>query len=595
LRGVVPAEDPDAAPAQEQRPRDRVPDAVLEQTNLGPQLDELVLRARRRMRLGSDPDDDLLYDHFDVLHYLLSAPRLMDRPRLDLLDHFLRSGEETGLSPDPDFSMPAYLARHPERAQGPERSPYLAWLKSGRDAGEIADPAPGVESMASVLGLQPDAVVDLLGERRRDLQQRLRTGQLGEMFSRAVEIEPLIGEAWPEIARPMLLPFTTQQVVDEMTALHCAHAAARFRPARLVFVINRARWGAGRRMEGHLAHALAAYMRPEEMVVLYTDDSTSGPTDRFPAGVREIDVATLFERLPTPEAEHALVTLIRTFDAEAVININSRMLYRAMRTYGSALAVSERVFLCFFCNEQGPMGTWRGWSLRYFYRLFDQVAGVFTDSEHLASELVQKHRASDVDQARIHVFSAPVDRHIRLAAAPPTDPRRRPQVFWAGRWDRQKRIELFLEIARLLPDVDFRMWGESVMGGGGHVTPPNVSIEGRYNRFSDLPLHEADLWLYTSGWDGVPSQLLEVAMTGVPLVGTAVGGSGEVLGPDDAWPIPEQAGADAYVTAIRAVLADPLEARVRARALRDRMLRDRTEGAFAAHAARILLGDGTKS
>ena len=33
------------------------------------------------------------------------------------------------------------------------------------------------------------------------------------------------------------------------------------------------------------------------------------------------------------------------------------------------------------------MGAWFGWSLRYFYRTFDEVAGVITDSEHLAGEL----------------------------------------------------------------------------------------------------------------------------------------------------------------------------------------------------------------
>ena len=34
-------------------------------------MDDLVLRARRRMRIGADADDDLLYENFDFLHYLL--------------------------------------------------------------------------------------------------------------------------------------------------------------------------------------------------------------------------------------------------------------------------------------------------------------------------------------------------------------------------------------------------------------------------------------------------------------------------------------------------------------------------------------------
>ena len=64
-------------------------------------------------------------------------------------------------------------------------------------------------------------------------------------------------------------------------------------------------------------------------------------------------------------------------------------------------------------------------------------------------------------------------------------------------------------------------------------------MEGRYGHISEIPLVEADVWLYTSGWDGVPSQLLEVAMTGIPIVGSLVGGTGEVLSEDDAWPVAE--------------------------------------------------------
>ena len=74
------------------------------------------------------------------MHYLLQTPRLIERPRLDLIEHFLETGVESMRSPDIHFSMSEYLARHPERAHGHERSPYLEWLKRGRAAGEIADP-----------------------------------------------------------------------------------------------------------------------------------------------------------------------------------------------------------------------------------------------------------------------------------------------------------------------------------------------------------------------------------------------------------------------------------------------------------------------
>jgi glycosyltransferase involved in cell wall biosynthesis len=80
-------------------------------------------------------------------------------------------------------------------------------------------------------------------------------------------------------------------------------------------------------------------------------------------------------------------------------------------------------------------------------------------------------------------------------------------------------------------------------------------------------------------------------MTGIPIVGTLVGGTGEILTDAESWPIPEEEGVDAYERAIRAVLADPGRARKRARQLRKRLERDRTEQSFTAVAAEVLLTD----
>lgn len=567
----------------------RVPDVSLEPTTLGPDLDEAVLNAKRQMRIGADRDYDLVYDKFDVMHYLLQTPRLIERPRLDLIKHFLETGVASMRSPDIHFSMSEYLTRHPERAQGRERSPYLEWLKRGRAAGEIADPAPAVTEMARLLGLEPAEVVDLLVARRTDLVERLLTGELGEMVARASELEPLISRTRVRYTRPRLLPFGHPPALEQISVIHAAHEAAGFRSARLVLVINRPRWGGGRRLEGNLAHAVVPRISPEDVVVIYTDGTGVTAEGRFPDGVREIDFVGLASHLDPEDAAAALVVLLRTFCADTIVNINSATLYRAMQSLGPALTASERLFLCFFCNERTPEGGLTGWSLRYFYRLFEHVAGVITDSHFLAQELRETFRVPDSHLDRIHVMRAPVDPSLPFVADSPAGPNRRPQVFWAGRWDRQKRPALLLEVARRMPDVDFCIWGESVMDRRHGRIPRNVALMGTYAHISETPLAEADVWLYTSSWDGVPSQLLEVAMTGIPIVGTLVGGTGEILSEADAWPVGEAAPAEAYVDAIRAVLADPADSRRRARALRDRMLGERTQKAFADHAADMLL------
>ena len=127
----------------------RAPVVERETTHLGPEVDDAVFAAKRRMRLGADPDYDLLYEHFDVLHYLLQSPELLDQPDVDLIEHFLEHGFDERLSPDPDFSMGEYVARYRRKCtEGRERSPYLIWLKRGKVAGDIADPAPGIMRMS---------------------------------------------------------------------------------------------------------------------------------------------------------------------------------------------------------------------------------------------------------------------------------------------------------------------------------------------------------------------------------------------------------------------------------------------------------------
>src|SRR5262249_11968706 len=139
-------------------------------------------------------------------------------------------GRDEGLSPHPDFSMIEYVDRYPRKtAQDKVRNPFLYWLKHGRAAGDVADPTPGIMRIAPVLGLAPEQLADLLGERRRDLQQRFRPGRLGQVLARAAEIEPLIGATWTEIADPHLIPLSKRVVVDETRVMYQAHEAAGFR------------------------------------------------------------------------------------------------------------------------------------------------------------------------------------------------------------------------------------------------------------------------------------------------------------------------------------------------------------------------------
>jgi glycosyltransferase involved in cell wall biosynthesis len=569
------------------------PQVVAEQTNLGPEMDELVAELRSRQKpVGVDSDYDLLRDNFDHLNFALQALAKSRITSNDPISVYLRNGAEALNNADINFSMARYLARYPEKLESREH-PYLAWLKHGKDAGEIADPAPEIERMTGILGLSANELVDALVERRTNLQERLRTGKLGEMLGRAAEIDPLVADVWPESSRPFLVPMTSEITVMQMAALHASQVEAGFSRARVLLVVQSARWGRGRRMDGHLAHALAGRVAPEEIVVIYTDEGGTAPLGRFPDGVREVDFASHTADMDTAWQEHTLVMLLRSFQADSIVNINSGTFHRAMRTYGSALAATERLFPIFFSNEQSEIGNWCGWSSSQFYRLFDQVTNIITDSEHLAQWFDDIYQLDASSRKKIRVFHAPAAPTMPVVSPDASSrPSLRATVSWAGRWDRQKKIDLVSQIARLMPDVDFRMWGESDPHPRmlEHL-PDNMKVEGTYSGFTNLDLVEADAWLHTSASDGGPMILLEVAMAGVPIVGSPVGGTGDVLGEADAWLVADVENAEEYVKTIREVLADTAGARRRALGLRERLLRERSESAFAEQVTSLLLVD----
>jgi glycosyltransferase involved in cell wall biosynthesis len=524
--------------------------------------------------------------HFDVPFYLASYPDIAGLEDMDPIRHYLRAGAAEGRDPHPLFSTKVYRARHGDvRKSG--QNPFAHWITKGRKKGRISAPFTCFDQVASLLGLSPTEAQNAWAARYYDLRARFEHGELGAQVAKAARFDPLVEAAWPQALQVKIPPFHSEGVTKRLAALRSAQMQAQERPAKAIILVNRPRWGGARRMEGHIADALVARYGAGQVVVISTDVSGAMPAGKFPHGVRYIDLPSCIKGYLSEDfTQRLLVEVMRSLAPEVVFNVNSRTMWDGMVNYGDAIASSMKVVGCFLCNEQTRYGYWTGYPLRRFYRAFDQLWSVCTDSQFLADELKRDYVLPPEQGAHVRVLRGPVDRTIAQVDRPAettTEPRR-PQVFWAGRMDPQKRVDLVYDIAALMPDVDFRMWGNVVMGQGSTLPPKpdNVVLEGMYKSFGELPMEQADLWLYTSAWDGIPQTLLEVGMTGVPLVGSAVGGTPEVLREGLGFTVAEGQGAAAYVTAIRAVLDNPKGARAKAIKLRKMLEAEHTTAAYRA-------------
>jgi glycosyltransferase involved in cell wall biosynthesis len=103
-----------------------------------------------------------------------------------------------------------------------------------------------------------------------------------------------------------------------------------------------------------------------------------------------------------------------------------------------------------------------------------------------------------------------------------------PVVLWMARMAPVKNPGLALEVARLLPEVNF------LMAGGGDlfeqtkaIAPKNVSLLGWVDAAEVIPA--ADVFLSTSLNEGVPYSLIEVQSCGIPIVAVDSGAINELI------------------------------------------------------------------
>lgn len=110
------------------------------------------------------------------------------------------------------------------------------------------------------------------------------------------------------------------------------------------------------------------------------------------------------------------------------------------------------------------------------------------------------------------------------------DPKQHPfTVFTLGRVCHQKNPKLFNRIAEAMPDVQF-LWigdGEELRN---ELTSPNIKITGWVDRKTALNLSvNADVFILTSLWEGLPMSLLEAMFMKKPCVVSDVIGNHDVI------------------------------------------------------------------
>jgi len=527
---------------------------------------------------------------FDRDYYLARYPDIIESA-MTPLEHFILYGAKEGRNPAPWFDTHAYRMRYPD-AMKLGSNPLLHYTLIGREK-DYSPGAFGVQSaeipaIARALRLHPNEMIKQHRAQAQDVIERVRSGELGRQFLMAAEIDPLVAHARLALFECGVQPLRGVRQARRLSAMLDLQDAAGHLPARAVVLMPWNQIGGATKLAGQLVTAMASTLGTTEVVVVTTEAPSWDFPQWFPAEVRRLDFSTPSRPLEGSDRTTLLFEFLRSLDPEVIVNVNSPMFWPLLENYGPQLRDRSRLASYFFCNEKSASGDWVGFPVRNFHHHQPLMDTVLVDSHALKSEFTERFLLSGPLVDQIRVLDTPIADGLPLME-PPTEGNP-PVVFWAGRFDRQKRVDIVYDIAARLPRVEFRLWGQAKLDRSVDRLnrPPNVQLMGAYNRLSEIPLGEADLWLYTSEWDGVPNMLLEVATTGIPLVGSLAGGCGEVLELGYSQPVASVEDVDGFVRAIEEVLRAPAAARAKASALREYVLETRSPHRYQASVAAAL-------
>ena len=585
---------------------------------------------------------------FEAGSYRLAAGLEPDVAAVEALAHFLETGLAANLSPSPFFDPAVYGAELDRLGIGPPalgRSAFRHWLTVGRPAritptrafdeghylaayNDIA--AAGIWAFEHFVshglheGRLPSALLDIPtgGAGHKNAAAATIARVFPDLFSASLEADPASGGLAANVraSKALIDSAAFQAIVRQAqvlepaigdvrgitTVLHAPHHDPRH-PALeairallpsggcdFVLCVPWVRMGGADYVGSSIAQALRRLQPKAKVIVLQTDSSTRDWMDWYPDPAMVIDISGPLQSCGPEHAEFLLYTVLMGLAPVGVINVNSGTAWRALSRYGARLRTSMKLWSYLFCWDQTAEGARVGYPSRFFAETVGLLDGTLTDTAYLRDELIRIYQVPQVYADRIIRVPSPAT--LRALDPPIAERRRggaagRRKVVWAGRFDRQKRFDIVVAVARAMPDTDFDAWGAAVIGDGGPVSdlPPNLRMRGAFKTYDDLDLEAADGWLYTAAWDGLPTILIELAMLGVAVTASAVGGVPELIKVETGWPVAAFDDPAAYVAALRDMLDGPEEERSRrARALQARVMARHTAGAFDVALAAVL-------
>ena len=566
-------------------------------------ITRLVHFLNRGAKIGLDPGP--MFQSKDYLVKLAQRAETLPRSQSPLM-HFLEYGIKHRIVPNSVFDDSEYVASYPDLSNYPEW-PFWHFLQHGIFEGRKIGKGPrvivSIPAHSFVEGLmnhwnlfwaEQDHTFtqsDMMKVHHRHakvLRSLVNSPFYAEIVRRATDIDPALGDI-AGIKALAVPPFFDMryQVLESLRNL------AQRKRYDTVICMPWLRTGGADLVSCLLAEAIKSVRPDEQILVIRTEHSHYERPEWMPDNLEVIDASPILKLVSAQEAEDVFLSLLLGLTPTRLFNVNSNLCWRVMARFGQRLGERIRLYSYLFCWDQLPSGARAGYPSLFFAPTAPWLDGILTDSRYLRDELIRIYSPPDAIQTKMFALPTPLrlqPTQIEVSNKTSVSIKMRPLVLWAGRLDRQKRFDLTIKIANSMPEVDFACWGEAMLDTPPNMSslPRNLALKPSFKSFDEMPLASADLWLFTSSWEGIPTLLIELAFRDMPIVASAVGGVPELINEDTGYLVTEIDNAEAYVSAIRGALADPEGRKLRARRLREHAQTLHTKEIYQQHLNTLL-------
>ena len=360
---------------------------------------------------------------FDLELYCRLNPDLASLP--DPLDHYVRHGGFEGRRAHRFFDGRWYTWAYPDVATS-GMHPLVHYMTIGRPQGRHgglpAHVLGTIEKMVAEAGeLEPTILLD---------SAFAEPALLGISYG---------GQSWSGIG-------AWQRLFD---SLPCAFE-------HIVFVPWLVRGGADL-AAANVVRASIQENGIDSTLIVLTDYDRTDAIDWLPAGTHVRVLSEIEPSLTRADRIQLVESLILALRPKSVMNVNSGACWDAIAKKGAALSKLTELYACLFCRDYTPDGRAAGYADTHFRDSVPYLTKVYFDNAGFMAELAADYGVPASMRSRLVTLHQPVG-NVAVGTYKGA-PKAGNRVMWAGRFCKQKNVDLLVEIARRAPDFHFDVYG----------------------------------------------------------------------------------------------------------------------------------------